>query len=522
MIRVRQIKIDILKDTSDELMNKILKKVNVKKEDILNYTINKKSIDARNKEKIYYVYEVDLNIKNENIILRQKKKDIIKIDSNTYEFKKIGKKTLKHRPIIVGSGPAGLFAAYMLAMYGYKPLIIERGKAIDKRIKDVNDFWQTGKLDINSNVQFGEGGAGTFSDGKLNTMIKDKNNRIKKVLEIFIENGANEEIMYLHNPHLGTNKLVDIVKNMRKNIIENGGEFLFETCLTDLVIEEGKIKSVILNNKDKIDTEVLILAIGHSARDTFKILNDRKIHLENKPFAVGLRIMHDQNLIDNNQYGIFKDYLKPASYKLTFNYQNRGIYSFCMCPGGYVVNASSTNDGLVINGMSNYERDSGIANSAIVVSINERDYGNKLFAGMYYLEELERKAKLIANGKIPVQTVGDFLENKVKSKTNLAPKIKGLYDYANLNHLFTNDINDALKKGIINFDSKIPGFADKNALLLGVESRTSSPLRILRNDCLESNISGIYPIGEGSGYAGGITSSAVDGIKAFEEICKKY
>ena len=522
MIRVRQIKIDILKDTSDELMDKIIKKLNIKKEDILNYTINKKSIDARNKEKIYYVYEVDLNIKNENKVLKQKKHDIISVDNNTYEFKKVGKNLLNNRPIIVGSGPAGLFAAYMLAMYGYNPLIIERGKVIDKRIKDVETFWQTGQLNINSNVQFGEGGAGTFSDGKLNTMIKDKNNRIKKVLEIFIENGANEEIRYLHNPHLGTNKLVDIVKNMRNNIVKNGGEFLFETCLTDIIIEEGKIKSIILNNKDKIDTEVLILAIGHSARDTFKMLNDRGIHLENKPFAVGLRIMHDQSLIDNNQYGVFREYLKPASYKLTFNYQNRGVYSFCMCPGGYVVNASSTNDGLVINGMSNYERDSGIANSAIVVSINEHDYGNKLFAGMYFQEELERKAKSLAIGKIPVQTVGDFLENRVKNTTNLMSKIKGLYDYANLNQLFTNDINETLKKGIINFDSKIPGFADKNALLAGVESRTSSPLRILRNDCLESNILGIYPIGEGSGYAGGIMSSAVDGIKVFEEIGKKY
>lgn len=522
MIRVRQVKVDINKDNEGELLNNVIKKVKIKRENLKNYKISKKSIDARKKEKIHFVYEVDLEVINEEEILKQNNIDIIKLENNEYKFVPSGKNKLKKRPVIVGSGPAGLFAAYMLSTYGYNPIVIERGREIEKRLNDVNTFWKTGKLNINSNVQFGEGGAGTFSDGKLNTMVKDKNNRIKKVLEIFHENGAAEEVLYLHNPHIGTNNLIDIVKNMRNKIIENGGEFLFDSCLTNINILNNKLKSIVINGRDIIETDILILAIGHSARDTFKILHNCGLSLENKPFAVGLRIMHKQELINQNQYGNFYNKLRPASYKLTYNYCNRGIYSFCMCPGGFVVNASSEENKLVINGMSNYERDSGIANSAIVVTVNEKDYGDTLFAGMNYQEELEKRAYFLANGNIPVQTFFDYLEDNLKEKVEFVPQIKGAYEYANLNKLFSSNINESLKKGIQYFNTKIPGFADKNVLLAGVESRTSSPIRIKRNDNMESNIKGIYPIGEGAGYAGGIMSASVDGIKVFEEICKIY
>ena len=316
MIRVRQIKVVIEKDNSDELLKNILRKLKINKEDIKTYEINKKSIDARKKEKINFVYEVDLEVINEEDILKQNNSDVIKIEKRNYEYVPTGQKKLSERPVIIGSGPAGLFAAYMMSLNGYNPIIIERGKDIERRIIDVNNFWETGKLNPNSNVQFGEGGAGTFSDGKLNTMVKDKNNRIKKVLEVFHENGATEEILYLHNPHIGTNNLVNIVKNMRNKIIENGGTFLFDSCLTNINIEDGKVKSIVINGKDTILTEVLILAIGHSARDTFKMLHSCGLYLENKPFAVGLRIMHEQELINKNQYGHFYNKLKPASYKL--------------------------------------------------------------------------------------------------------------------------------------------------------------------------------------------------------------
>ena len=521
MIRVRQIKVDVRKDSYQELISSLVRKLKVNSSDIVNVNIVKKSIDARHKDNVCFIYEVDVNLKNESLV--KLGGDILKSVSEKYFFEPSGYDYLKNRPIVVGSGPCGLFCAYELALYGYKPLVLERGEDMDSRVKTVIDYWNNNNFKPNSNVQFGEGGAGTFSDGKLSTQIKDKNNRIKEVLSIFIDNGAPGEIGYDFMPHIGTDKLRDVVKNMRNKIISLGGEFRYNSCLTDIRISDGKVIGVVVNENDIIPCDVLVLAIGHSARDTFRMLHSKGIDMCNKPFAVGLRVMHSQDMISYNQYGEFYKYLRPASYKLTYNSNGRGVYSFCMCPGGYVVNASSENDRLVVNGMSNHERESGIANSAIVVTVNESDYGNELFDGVRFQEKLEECAYRIGNGFIPVQRYIDYV-NDVKSDNfgKILPMIKGKYTFSNLNLLFDSSINSSIKSAFDYFNTKIKGFSDDDAVLAGVESRTSSPIKIIRDDNLESNILGIYPAGEGAGYAGGIVSAAVDGIKVFESIASKY
>jgi len=519
MIRVREIKVDVKINNLEE---SLLKKLRINKEDLINYKINKRSIDARKKDNVYFIYEVDVNLKNENKIRFDN--NIFKVEKEEYNFNPNGTIKLNNKIVVVGSGPCGLFTAYELSKYGYKVLVIERGEDVDSRIKTVNHFWTTNELNKNSNVQFGEGGAGTFSDGKLSTGIKDKQNRIKEVLNVFVENGAEEEILYDYMPHIGTNKLIDVVRNMRNKIISMGGEFKYNSLLTDININNNKLESIVINNEEVIETNTLVLAIGHSARDTFRMLNSKGIIMTNKPFAVGLRIMHPQSLIDKNQYGEYSKYLKPASYKLVYNDENgRGVYSFCMCPGGYVVNASSEENRLVVNGMSNYERESTVSNSAIVVTVNSKDYGDNLFDGVKFQEELESKAYNIGNGLIPIQRLEDYINNtETKELGNFKPQIKGNYTYANLNKLFSNEINTSLKNSMNYFDNKIKGFKDNDAIFAGVESRTSSPIRIVRDENYLSNIEGIYPAGEGAGYAGGITSAAVDGIKVFEAIASKY
>lgn len=525
MIRIRQVFIEIGNDNEDNIKNKIVGKLKIKREDIISYKINKKSIDARKKNDIHFVYELDVSLKNENNILKKNKsKDIFITPNEEYKFLSTGKAKLNKRPVVVGSGPCGLFIAYMLSEYGYNPIIIERGKSVEERVELVEKFWNEGILDLNTNVQFGEGGAGTFSDGKLNTLVKDKNFRMKKIFEIFVSNGAPEEIMYENNPHIGTNILRKVVKNMREKIISMGGEFRFSSCLTDINIEDNKISSIIINNSEVLKCEVLILAIGHSARDTFKMLYNKGLYMTNKPFAVGLRVEHPQEIISKNQYGEFYAKLKPANYKLTYTTKDkRGVYSFCMCPGGYVVNASSERNKLVVNGMSNYERESKNANSAIVVTVSSSDFGNGVFDGMRYQELLEEKAYRLGKGNIPIQLYEDYLDNRDSvSFKSVLPEIKGKYTFSDLNKLFTENINNSIKEAMNYFDSKIKGFSDGDTLLLGVESRTSSPVRIIRDENLMSNISGIYPAGEGAGYAGGITTSAIDGLKVFEILAKKY
>lgn len=526
MIRVRQIKVPVEKDSTQELRTKLFKKLNCQDKDILGIKISKKSLDARNKPNLYYIYEVDVNILNEDKILQRNKhnKDIFITPNEEYIFPKLGNVKLNNRPIIVGSGPAGLFCAYMLAEHGFKPIIIERGEPIDKRVETVENFWKTGILNKETNVQFGEGGAGTFSDGKLNTLVKDKDYRMKKVFEIFVSSGANPEILYIHNPHIGTDALRNVIKNIRNKIIDKGGTILYNTCLTNLVVENNQIKGIEINHQEVIKSNIVVLAIGHSARDTFEMLLNNNINLEPKPFAVGLRVQHPQELINENQYG--ENYIKslpPASYKLTYRASNnRGVYSFCMCPGGYVVNASSEEGHLAINGMSYHDRGSQNANSAIVVTVSPEDYGYNPLDGMNYQRKLEEKAYQLGNGKIPIQLLKDF-HNSVETKElgNISPIFKGDYTCTDLTKLLPQEITLSLKEAFPHFDKKIKGFNQDNTILAGIESRTSSPVRIPRNDNLESiDIKGLYPCGEGAGYAGGITTSAMDGIKVAEVIAK--
>ena len=525
MLRVRQIKIKLELDTKEEVIKETCKKLGIKKEELTFFQIRKQSLDARKKEEIHYVYEVEIETPKEAIILKKKhSNDIVKTEKEQYKIEFFGEKKLKNRPIIVGSGPAGLFASYILAENNYHPIIIERGEKVEDRVNTVNEFWKTRKLNKNSNVQFGEGGAGTFSDGKLNTLVKDSHSRFQKVFETFIEAGAPEEIRYLQKPHIGTDLLRIVVKNMREKIISMGGEFRYNTCLTDIFLEDGKVKEIEVNHQEKIPCDCLVLAIGHSARDTFHMLYEKKLNMEAKPFALGIRIEHPQDMINKSQYKDHYNLLPPASYKLTYTTkENRGVYSFCMCPGGYVVNASSEEGRLAINGMSDYKRDSENANSAIVVTVTPSDFGNHPLDGINYQQNLEEKAYQEGQGKIPVQLWKDFKENKTSTSfLEVSPVFKGEVTFGNLNHIFPVEIINALKEAIPFFGTKIEGYDREDAILAGIESRTSSPVRIIRDDNFVSNYEGIYPCGEGAGYAGGITTAAIDGIKVAEKIIALY
>jgi len=425
---------------------------------------------------------------------------------------------------IIGSGPAGLFCAYLLALEGYRPLVLERGACVEERKKDVDRFWETGVLDPSSNVQFGEGGAGTFSDGKLNTLVKDKTGRNRFVLETFVKFGADEDILYAHKPHIGTDVLIDVVSQMRQEIISLGGEFCFHTQVTDVDLTSKTLKLVHLseNSAEEVSAGAAVFAIGHSARDTFEMLYKHQIPMRAKSFAVGVRIEHPQTLIDHSQYGRDRgNDLPAAAYKLTENLDNgRGVYTFCMCPGGYVMNAASEEKRLVVNGMSNYKRDNKYANSAILVNVTPDDFGSSHpLAGMYFQRKLEEKAFELGGSdySIPVQKVEDYLENK-EGIENIETSLKRVKN-ANLNALLPEILNINLKEGLLLMNNKINGFTS-NATLLGVESRSSAPIRFYRDENMESNIKGIYPIGEGAGYAGGIMSSAIDGLKCSEVLLK--
>ena len=524
MIRIRQVDVGI-DGNEEEIIKKCAKKLKTNKENIKNYKIVKKSIDARDKENICFIYEIDVNVQNETEILKKNRsKDVLKAPNGNYKFNVTGTKKVENRPVIVGSGPAGLFCAYMLAKHGYKPIILERGEKIEDRVKSVEKFWNEGILNPNSNVQFGEGGAGTFSDGKLNTLVKDKDFRNKKVWEIFVEMGAPREILYLNKPHIGTDLLRNVIINLRNKIIEMGGTIRYNSCLTNIFIENSKVKKIEINGNEKISVDILVLAIGHSARDTFRMLNKNNIPMEPKPFAIGVRVQHPQDEINFAQYGKFKNELPPAPYKLTYHASNgRGVYSFCMCPGGYVVNASSEEKRLAINGMSNHSRDTKNANSAIVVTVTNSDFNGELFGGLKFQEELEKKAYELGKGKIPIQKLGDFYENKKTAHLGeTEPIFKGSFEFANLNEILPDFVKIALKEAFNDFDKKINGFGDKDAILAAIETRTSSPIRIIRDDNGKSIVAGIYPAGEGAGYAGGIMSAAMDGIKVAENIAKEY
>lgn len=526
MIRITQIKLS--PDHSEkDLREQVKRRLKLKKE-TFSYEIEKQSVDGRNKPYIKFIYTVDVRIfdyseeQQQKLVNNINDKNIMYTDKDSYQFPEVKKERLSEKIVIIGTGPAGLFCGLMLARSGLNPVLFERGSSVEERTGKVLRFWETGVLDTECNVQFGEGGAGTFSDGKLNTQIKDPYGRIRKVLELFVEFGAPEEILYSAKPHIGTDILARVVINMREEIRRLGGSVFFDSKMTDICVEKDE-KSVIINNDKKVSFDRLVLALGHSARDTFEMLYSRGFLMEQKSFAVGVRVEHPQEMIDEYAYGENIYELPPASYKVTYKAQEgRGVYSFCMCPGGYVVNASSEEGRLCVNGMSYSGRDGNNANSAIVVTVTPKDYaafGDSPLAGMEFQRGLEEKAYKEGRGKIPCQTYGSFKENReCTAFGEILPCTKGAFAKANLRKIFPEDICSTIVEGMEGFSRQLPGFNREDAMLLGVESRTSSPVRIIRNEKLTSNFDRIYPCGEGAGYAGGITSAAVDGIRVAEAI----
>ena len=538
MLQINQLKLPVEEASTKEneysaLLYRIAGSLHLNSDMIDEIQIQKKSLDARKKPQLFYVYCISFKIKNssleEKILKKKHSADITRFKPVSYQLEVTGTKKMLHRPIIIGMGPAGLFCGYTLSKAGYCPVIYERGKRVEERIRDVEEFWKTGKLLINSNVQFGEGGAGTFSDGKLNTLIKDKTGRNREVLRIFVENGAPEHILYDSKPHIGTDILSKTVASMRNKMLEWGAEINYESTVTDFRIEKNILTGLEINNKKIIPAETVILAIGHSARDTFETLYHHNIPMVAKDFAVGMRLQHRQEHIDYIQYG--RDNrgksFPAASYKLAAKTaQDRGVYSFCMCPGGYVVNASSEENRLAINGMSYSGRNANNANSAIIMSVTKADFGSDHpLAGIHFQRELEEKAYKLGNGSIPIQYYHDFTGKSGKReyiKEPFEPCIKGSYIFSDLRSLFSDSVKAAFIEGMTQFGNIIPGFDDDYCILAGVESRTSSPVRILRDTVYESEVKGLYPCGEGAGYAGGITSAAMDGLAIAEVIAKKY
>lgn len=511
MIRLKDIKIK--KDlTEGEVFLQAIEKNKIKQEEVKFWYIYKKSIDARNKSDIYYNYIIDMELIDKN---KENKYEKVK----QYQFPKIKvSRQSNFRPVIIGTGPAGLFAGLTLVDNGIKPIILEKGKKVEDRIKDVEEFIKNKKFNSSSNIQFGEGGAGTFSDGKLNTG-NSQNCYSRKVLEEFVRFGAPQEILYMAKPHIGTDNLVKIVRNIREYIISKGGEIFFNENVTDFEIKNGEIKAVICSRK--IETDTVILAIGHSARDTFKRLYELGVNIQPKNFAIGVRIEHLQKDINKAQYGEkTKLKLPSADYKLVYHASNgRTCYTFCMCPGGQVMASNSEENTIVTNGMSNFARNGENANSAVLVNVTVDDYyKNSSLDGIYFQENLEKKAFELGgkNYNAPVQRLEDFLENRTTTKFG---KIKPTYlpnvTCSNLNKILPEFVAETLKEGIVELDKKMHGFADKDAILTGLETRSSSPVQITRNQetLISSNVKGLYPCGEGAGYSGGIMTSAVDGIR---------
>ena len=494
--------VELRLDEPETLLAERVAKKAGKKGSKVEFHIVKKAIDARNKNDIKFVYNVKLG-KRKNY---QTEFDRVRTD------KKV---------IVVGAGPAGLFAALYLCRHGLKPLIFERGERVDERKKTVSSFFRGAELSVRSNVQFGEGGAGAFSDGKLNTQVN--NEVIGRVLDDFVHFGAPEEIAYISKPHVGSDKLPAVVKAIREEIERLEGEFFFDTLVEDFIIKDGRLVGVVANGT-KYDCDALVLAIGHSARDTFKVLYERGVYMEGKDFAMGYRIEQRQELINKDRFGRFFDHkkLSAADYKLVSHASERSVFTFCMCPGGQVVAASSEERALCVNGMSNYARDMENANSAVVCQIKREDFGPAALDGMFFQREIEKKAYEIAGGGYvaPVQLAEDFIKGVKSSAFNgvNASYSRGT-EFCDLSALYPKIVVDSIKRGLYDMDKKIEGFASLGAVLTGVETRTSSPIRIKRGENLESvNVSGLYPCGEGCGYAGGITSAAADGIRIAEAI----
>lgn len=528
MIRLSQIKIPVC-ENGIKLEDRICALLHIKKSRLIGWKIARRSIEARKHETLSYVYTVLAQIKDEDGFLRaNRNKKIEKFAETTYNFPFSGGKIPDKRPVVIGSGPAGLFCAYYLASCGFRPIVLERGEKCEERSVSVKNFWEGGALNPESNVQFGEGGAGTFSDGKLNTGVNDKYGRNMAVLELFVKHGAPEEILYDARPHVGTDILCRVIPGIREEIISLGGTFFFNTRADEICMENGSVCSV--RAADKIfDTDICVAAVGHSARDTMFMLHEKEVKMEPKPFAVGVRVQHPQEFINKSQWGEnAPESLGSAPYKLASRLTDgRNIYTFCMCPGGYIVNSSSENGRLAVNGMSYSGRASGYANSAVIVSVAPEDYleyaGSdtpKALSAIAFQRELEERAYRAGGGKIPVQSFRDFCAGNIAGGFAFEPCVKGEYESADVRGIFPEFISNDIKEGIREFGKKIKGFDAPETLLAGVESRTSSPVRILRDGSFQSNIKGLYPCGEGAGYAGGIMSAAIDGIRTAEAVAK--
>lgn len=520
MIKISNIKLGINQELTRDVIASQLK---VKLQDILSYRLYQKSVDARKKSDINYICTVLADVKNEKKQLQ--KKNVTLFLEEKYEF--LDKKINIKRPVIVGSGPAGLFCALCLARSGLKPILIERGAEVEERVSIVKDFWENKKFSKNTNVQFGEGGAGTFSDGKLTTGINDI--RLKFIKEEFVKFGAPKEILYLKKPHIGTDNLVSIVKNIRNELIGLGCDVRFNTKLQRLVIKDNSVSGLeceCMGEKYTITTDNVILAIGHSARDTIKMLRDCGIEMMRKTFSIGGRIEHLQKDISFSQYGDCALDLPPAEYKLSVKTKDdRGVYTFCMCPGGYVVASASEEGTVVTNGMSYFSRDGENANSAVLVTVNPDDIeGDDVLGGIYLQENIEKKAFIESGGdySAPIQLVGDFINDRKSTEFGkVIPTYKPKTTFCEIKNILPPFITESMREALILMDKKIKGFADSDAVITVPETRSSSPVRIVRDDFnLMSNIKGLYPCGEGAGYAGGIMSAALDGIKCAEALVK--
>ena len=536
MLRLNEVKLP-LNHTEAELPAAILARLDIAAEDLLGFTVFKRSYDARKKSAIVLIYSLDIEVADEAAVLAHRRHDthLMPSPDMAYKFVTDGEQLAAHpdfqRPVVIGIGPCGLLAALLLAQMGLRPIILERGKVVRERTVDTFGFWRQRKLNPESNVQFGEGGAGTFSDGKLYSQIKDPKHYGRKVLTEFVKAGAPEEIVYVSKPHIGTFRLVKMVESMRENIEALGGEYRFDSKVTDIDIEETangrQVRAVMLESGEKIVTDHVVLAIGHSARDTFQMLYDRGVYIEAKPFSIGFRVEHPQSLIDTCRFGPNAGHpiLGAADYKLVHHASNgRAVYSFCMCPGGTVVAAASEPGRLVTNGMSQYSRNERNANSAIVVSISpEVDYPGHPLAGMEFQRRLEEKAFELGGGTYdaPGQLMGDFVAGRASTEFGtVVPSYKPAVHLTDLAQILPEYAVSALREAFPAFDKQLKGYFRHDAVLTGLETRTSSPIRIKRrDDTLQSlNTAGLFPAGEGAGYAGGILSAGVDGIKVAEAV----
>jgi len=525
MIRITNVKLP-LDHTEAQLTEAILETLKIKENQLVDFTVFRRGFDARSKNKITLLYTIDVNTKDEAGLLKkhENNQNVRLTPDMTYKYVAKAPENLKERPVVVGFGPCGIFIGLVLAEMGYNPIILDRGKAVRERTKDTFGFWRTRTLDTESNVQFGEGGAGTFSDGKLWTQINDKKHYGRKVMHDFVDAGAPEEILYVSKPHIGTFKLVGMVEKMRAKIIELGGEIRFSSRVDDLHIEDGQITGLTLSNGEQIKSRHIALATGHSARDTFEMLHKKGVYIEAKPFSIGFRIEHNQSAIDEVLFGknAGNPILGAADYKLVHHCKNgRSVYSFCMCPGGTVVAATSEENRVVTNGMSQYSRNERNANSAIVVGIDPSDYpSDGPLAGIELQRQLESAAYVLGgeNYDAPAQLVGDYLEGKSSEKLGkVEPSYTPGVKLTDLTDILPKYCLEAIREAIPAFNKKISGFALKDAMLTGVETRTSSPVSIKRDEHYQSvNTKGLYPAGEGAGYAGGIMSAAIDGIRVAE------